>query len=63
MRAILYQIKNYAIDHSLTAEQIEDIFHEGIVASFRNGTLKIPSYSKNMLPGVPVNDQEEGRSL
>jgi hypothetical protein len=52
---VLMQIKDYANDHLLTAKQIEDIFHEGIVAGVRNGTLQLPSYSENMLPGVPDN--------
>ena len=47
MQNILMQIKNYANDHSLTAEQIKDIFHEGIVVSVKNGTLQLSCYRQD----------------
>lgn len=52
MRIVLSQIKEYAKDHTLTAEQIKDIFSEGIVASVRNGTLQLPIYSESMLQAL-----------
>ena len=53
MRTVLLQINNYANDHQLTAEQISNIFDEGIIASVRNGTLQVPIYFEDTLPGVP----------
>ena len=47
MQNILMQIKNYANDHSLTAEQIKDIFHVGIVVSVKNGTLQLSCYRQD----------------
>ena len=44
---ILMQIKNYANEHSLTAEQIRDIVHEGIVVSVKNGTLQLSCYRQD----------------
>lgn len=50
LKCVLSSIKQYAEDHSLTATQIEGIFHEGILANFKAGKIQIPSYSDDNLP-------------
>ncbi len=56
---LLIQIKNYAHDHSLTATQVRDIFHEGILSSSKAGKIQIPSYSDDDLPVLDISLIEE----
>ena len=56
LESVLLQLKNYAHDHSLTGEQIGDIFHAGIIASSKQGILpsQIPTYHDDNLPGIEI---------
>jgi hypothetical protein len=50
LKCVISSIKQYAEDYSLTASQIEGIFHEGVLASSKAGKIHIPSYSDDDLP-------------
>ena len=56
MKYSLLQIKNYAREHSLTAEQVQNIWEEGVMVCFKNGTIVVPSYREEELPGVLVRE-------
>jgi hypothetical protein len=50
--SVLSFIKLYASEHSLTGPQIREIFSEGAIECFRNGTVKIRTYSPQQIAEI-----------
>lgn len=44
IESMIFQIKQYSKDYSLTARQIGEIFDEGIVVCSREEKIQLPSY-------------------
>jgi hypothetical protein len=50
--SVLSFIELYASEHSLTGAQIREIFSEGVIVCFRNGTVKIRTYSPQQIAEI-----------